>query len=838
MSEDNDGLKFSNFDLTDNHEDDNQKENNHNNYNLISQITNVENFEFEFEPDEENEENTKNRQSLKNDTETYNSNDIAGDNIEVNNIESNDYIQSKEFENELLINSSPESNITILPNKTSEVGEFEISEDEAEDILAQVLAQDFTTPVAGFEEFGERKKIREEAGKILDGDNFQKIEVDYDFNKDNDRYQKTEENLQKNNAYNDNILDEIDESDIDEELNFSDIADININNNINNELLNENKENNNFNLENDEELHVDYNDLEYFEEIHNIEDDELDFDLTSEEDFDILDFNDSNKSEESKFEFEKINVPKENNVEELYDNSNNVINDNDTKNEFDLYNLIDIEDLDENLEFDFEGLNDLNDEDFNLDISNNDIEEELEDDFDLDHIQALTEQNEDYVGNIDDEGFNLDLGNGDEENKIEEDFDVEDVEIFSEQNEDYDGSLDDEGFNLDLGNGDTEEELEEDFDIEDIEIFSEQNEDYDGSLDDEGFNLDLGNGDTEEELEEDFDLEDFDNFNEFNDNDSITIDDDGFDLDFDNDENKFDNDDFDDFNFNDEDSLDDFDEEYLLDEDIDDNINDKKNDVLSDYEKNELTVKTQQHLLKIRTVIKNIPKNTKDFTANTVAFLKRLNEIRNEIKEEGVNKTLRKYFNHSKNTLSRSAATVGKKLHENIKKKSLNLPNKSKQNIKNKKKTELDGWTGDDVEDTWGLGPAISEKINDESEQKLSNLSSENGTEEDEADWDEEEISFSTADMLMEDAELGLEEFGDFGKNKKEELEDTTDYSGLLGKVKKVKKITYKWLRLIYKFLDSIIDFEKNWWKVVDFLAVVMLMIALAMVVAYYIWHK
>ena len=158
MSEDNDGLKFSNFDLTDNHEDDNQKENNHNNYNLISQITNVENFEFEFEPDEENEENTKNRQSLKNDTETYNSNDIAGDNIEVNNIESNDYIQSKEFENELLINSSPESNITILPNKTSEVGEFEISEDEAEDILAQVLAQDFTTPVAGFEEFGERKK--------------------------------------------------------------------------------------------------------------------------------------------------------------------------------------------------------------------------------------------------------------------------------------------------------------------------------------------------------------------------------------------------------------------------------------------------------------------------------------------------------------------------------------------------------------------------------------------------------------------------------------------------------------------------------------------------------
>ena len=215
-----------------------------------------------------------------------------------------------------------------------------------------------------------------------------------------------------------------------------------------------------------------------------------------------------------------------------------------------------------------------------------------------------------------------------------------------------------------------------------------------------------------------------------------------------------------------------------------------------------------------------------------------MSEIRNEIKEEGIRQTLKKYLNHSKQMLSKSAVKASKKIQTKIKAKALDTSQKSKQGLKDTKKVGLDEWTEDAAEDTWGLGPVAQ----DENKSDSSNLNTENeagdADEEDEADWDEDDISFSTADMLMEDTELGLEEFGDFSKSKITEEEDNTDYSGVLGKFRRIRKIIFKWTRLIYKYFDSIIDFEKNWWKVVDFLAVVMLMVALAMVVAYYIWHK
>ena len=62
----------------------------------------------------------------------------------------------------------------------------------------------------------------------------------------------------------------------------------------------------------------------------------------------------------------------------------------------------------------------------------------------------------------------------------------------------------------------------------------------------------------------------------------------------------------------------------------------------------------------------------------------------------------------------------------------------------------------------------------------------------------------------MEDTELGLEEFGDFSKSKNNEEEDNTDYSGVLGKFRRIRKIIYKWARLIYRYFDTIIDFEKK----------------------------
>ena len=849
MSEDKEGLKFSNFNLTDNHENDNQKDNNRNNYNLISEITNVENFEFEFEPDEENEESVKKHSNLKNNVKENNVknitiHDVEVDNTETNNIkrdsrEINSELKNKslvennakiknEFDNEIIKNSNNDIDTKIITaNEFKDNINTEISEDEAEDILAQVLAQDYTTPIKGFEEFAERKKIREEAAKALDGDNFEKIEIEYNLNETGISNQDEEEENKEDNIFYDNILEDLIEDDTDEELDFSELAGLNINDDYNEESLFENKEDNKFDIEDDDELHVDYNDLDYFEEIHDPEDNEQDYNLTNEDDFNVLDFNDIDNSEETIFEDENLNLlhPAEHNNTQKLNGVDIEPDKQDEEVEFENSNL-------ENNELDLEEL-------MTLDDFDNDSE------FDFDSLTDITEENFD---NINDESFNFDQT---DDKEIEKEFDLEDIGNFLEQDNDSDSGIDDEGFNLDLGSNSETNEIDDGFDLDDIEDFVEKNDEYDGSIDDEGFNIDLGSDNAEEE---DIHLEDFDNITELDNNTSSNKDED-FNLDFDEEEEKSEYDEFLEYNdleehesgkedndfgldFDDENEFDDIGDEFLFEEEPGSSIDDEYADVLSDYEKNELTAKTKQHLIKIRTVIKNVPQNTKKLTANTIAFLKRLSEIRNEIKEEGARKTFKKYLNYSKQMLSQSAAKTSKKIQTKIKAKALDTSKKSKQGLKDTKKVGLDEWTEDAAEDTWGLGPAAQ----GENKSGSSNLNTGNeageADEEDEADWDEDDISFSTADMLMEDTELGLEEFGDFSKSKKTEEEDNTDYSGILGKFRRIRKIIFKWARLIYKYFDSIIDFEKNWWKVVDFLAVVMLMVALAMVVAYYIWHK
>ena len=70
-----------------------------------------------------------------------------------------------------------------------------------------------------------------------------------------------------------------------------------------------------------------------------------------------------------------------------------------------------------------------------------------------------------------------------------------------------------------------------------------------------------------------------------------------------------------DLDFNDENEFDKIGDEFLFDEEPEENIDEEYPDVLSDYEKKDLTARTKQHLVKIRTIIKNVPQNTKKLTS-------------------------------------------------------------------------------------------------------------------------------------------------------------------------------------------------------------------------------
>ncbi len=869
MSSDKDGLQFSNFDLSENHKNDTQEEETLKNYNPISEITKLESFGFEFESDEDIEEGDQDQIILNTNTQKVshdiidteliidefdNDEDVllmpedayssTSDNIDKqrntsiesyqkefnnikddtlsefdNSIENNLYKENNQIDfsdlaNEVSFDSNFEGfddinisthredsnnifeddrdilkdNISSRENTedelksitSSENNEYQnndnedISEEDAEDILAQVMSQDFTTPIEGFEKYAEIKRIRSEASKALEGSSYNEFDIEFDNEFEKDKFGTTsiindeeEEILDsfKNEERNAVFVDESFDDD-DEELKlFSDI-DEEIGQTIENQFDN-----------------VDLSDMVDFD------------DIASESNIDEI-FNDS--GEDSL----KNSLDNENTTIDDIDISNitNINIDDESDDELDLLFGEDKEDLKDdelesyNNEFDIDDL-----------AITDDNEENIDDEYNFDDL----DQEEDDSG-IDDNGFNLDLGNnGDGDNQEEDNLDNEfNFDILDQ--EENNSEIDDGGFNIDLGSSDDDEDLDDEFNFDDLD----QEEDG-GGIDDGGFNIDFGSS------------EDSDDDDEFNfDNDSI---DDEF-----LDSGEFD---FDDVNFND-----DLDVDKNNEFDFDNSDESEFGEGLDfSQESEEFTSTTNKYLEKLKKLKNSFPDLSKVFTAKTKEYLRKLKEIKAEMKEEGFKPTSKKYCNLATVQISKSV----KDISNNIQKK---LQTKQKSKIKERSKTEnnddskkvnvkLEEWDGGSGDDTWGLGPV------NQSSEEASNESSIEKTEEAEADWDDsEEFSFSTADMLMDDEELGLEEFSGFGeasKNSKEtEEEEDVDYSGVLGKFRRIKRILYKWSKLIYKYFDSKIDFEKNWWKVIDFIAVVVLITAFAMVLAYYLWHK
>ena len=115
---------------------------------------------------------------------------------------------------------------------------------------------------------------------------------------------------------------------------------------------------------------------------------------------------------------------------------------------------------------------------------------------------------------------------------------------------------------------------------------------------------------------------------------------------------------------------------------------------------------------------------------------------------------------------------------------------------------------------------------------------------------DEEDYSFSTADMLMQDGELGLNNLeSEFDIGAEEEdasggepgatttQREKETFSGIGGRLRQFQKKAQKWGLLLYKQLDKYIDFENNWWKLVDFLALIILTMAAAAFLSYFLYY-
>ena len=821
MPADNDGLQFTDFDLADTHTNDDQKDTSRSNYNPISQITKPENFEFEFEPDEDiNDEDVNYNNSIndeiipdiinndvrKTDSEElsvdnnveWNSNTIDGiqnrelinddeelyqgyfddlqiisnnnlqkeiSNIEFNNSSKLDNFSNNEFNSSEIINvenkdidySKTETNTHHDHN--SNLIDNKLSEEEAEDILAQVLAQDYTTPVAGFEEFAKRKKESE-----LDVNNEDYLPEDLNFKEDN--FIESEPDELINNS---NITD-IKENNIAEEIDISDIINI------------------------DERLDSDIT------EIHNL--------LTNNEEKEEKEEKEEEEEEDNEDEDdEELNLA---NLDNLIEN--NILDNNKDQNS--VSEISETESMDEIIEKDNDF--DLSIEDNNDLLTDNEIDsifglEENEDDFFLDDFDISADKENDLL-EIEEQESEVIL-KSEELEENEEEFVLEDFDLLSEDEED----LFNEGEN-DIESAIETGEIEDIFLSEDFSLTSEGEEDLfnleennvKSVLDSDDIASDYLVSDLNSSTEEEEEISEIDNENSnlesINEKNSV----DEFDFDIEDNSNEFEDIDF-------------SDNEFDLIEDIDISPENEFYEQLSDYEKEELTSNTQKYLIKLRNIIKNLPDTSKEFTQKTKEYLQKLKEIKNEIKKEGIKPTFKKYLGQTQKFINNTAKNVNHNLKSKIRTK-----NKSQSKLENSAKIKLDDWNENDSGDTWGLGPVAEQQ----------QLAEENEVEENnESDWEEDDISFSTADMLMEDIDLDL---GDISKNVEQidEQDKNIDYTGVLGKCRKIKKVILKWGKLIYKFLDSIIDFEKNWWKVVDFFAVIVLVSALAMVAAYYIWHR
>ncbi len=873
MLPENDGLQFSSFDLTDNQKDDNQENSARNNYNPISQITKPENFEFAFEPDEEFEEepnekrvdkldnkqneelnielnekiddfisiNDSNQTSVIDSINETNNQDLIDTEAIINETDNIEYIDynligmndNSEEEDVLLllddtvdnyqdlesntgiaiqnINSNVDNNeeiiLTDFTNNFDDINEEanfetednltktnieevfeqvkydrykfdvdtqietniednnqylrnipqviqnenlssnsdnvkiqEINEEDAEDILAQVLAQDYTVPIEGFEEFAEKKRLREEASKALLGQKYTNIDLDDDIEENSelasDIFEETAEDDYELNTS--KIKQEITEStNIDEELNIEPDTKSEFNfqtksMDLNNDDFDEELDISDItNINAEEAFSVDLNEFDSF------------INETDSHEDETHDINDN----DIKFNFEELEVD----AEELFDEEME-FNDSDKHSINNSY----LDEIHQTLTEDIDTHALM--EDFILDGDNSDNVEDEEFKFESFSIDLAEEDEE--------QNFELNLNN--KANINEDDYLADYVDI--------DGIVDEENKNND------------EFDFSDVDFLEEERES--NEIDDEGFSLDLGNGEEDQEEDYDFEFSDDIDFAEF-----------------------------------DEDKDDSFESEFA-DQIVEDIID---NQLQDDFN---FQIKQQSIWSKLKVYGNKFIQIIKD-------VIYKLGGVKTEIKEVGFKPVVIGYINQIPQVFTKIVDSIIKSPKVNSQKTKTNKKsNKNELNttagIKN-----LDDWDGEGEDDTWGLGPVAQVqdeqiKENNQTENELVEYS-----DTDEADWEEEEdISFSTADMLMEDAELGLDEFGNHGSIQDEEEEDTTDYSGFIGKLKKIKKITLKWGRLIYKYLDSIIDFEKNWWKLIDFVAIIILMTALAMVVAYYVWHK
>ena len=117
---------------------------------------------------------------------------------------------------------------------------------------------------------------------------------------------------------------------------------------------------------------------------------------------------------------------------------------------------------------------------------------------------------------------------------------------------------------------------------------------------------------------------------------------------------------------------------------------------------------------KVKKLKNSFPDLSKVFTAKTKKYLRKLKEIKAEMKEEGFKPTSKKYCNLATVQISKSV----KDISNNIQKK---LQTKQKSKIKERSKTEnnddskkvnvkLEEWDGGSGDDTWGLGPVNQSK--------------------------------------------------------------------------------------------------------------------------------